>query len=155
MKKELTDELIKSELLAECAKTSRFIAVFSVILFAIAVAVLIIYKWQTWISFLLILCILSSVCFIALNRNEKKYKEKINNEEFTVTEYTCLKKTEEPGDNEKYRYDYYLDFGLEAEVEVGKSLYAETSEGDEFYIVFVAGDPDPRLLYNKNSWIRK
>ena len=155
MKKELTNDMIKSDLLAECAQTGHFIAIFSIILLVVLAVVLFIYKWQTWISFLLILYILSLLCYIAIYMNEKKYKEKINNEEFTVMEYTCLKKTEEPGDKEKYRYDYYLDFGLDAEVEVGKPFYSKTSAGDEFYIVFVSGDPDPRLLYNKREWFMK
>ena len=110
MKKELTNDYIKNELLAECAKTSRFIAVFSIIFLVITVVVLIIYKWQIWISFLLILFAISSVCFVNMQRNENKYRNKINDNRFTVMEYTCLKKNEEPGDKEEYRFDYYLDF---------------------------------------------
>ncbi len=153
MKRNLTIDIIKSDLMMESSKSSIFIAIFAIILIGGLITTLFFIKWHPWMLAVVVLCSLLILGFLKMNSNEKKFKNAVNNEEFCIKEECCVKKEMEKGEKEG-RSDYFLYFGNKYPIVVSKKMYNTTTEGDMFYVVYMNGNPDPILHYNQNEWVK-
>lgn len=84
--------------------------------------------------------------------SERKQKKHISKKKYAVENHECCSKHAEAGANE-YRRTYSINLGLGFPVGISKKEYQETKIGVEFYTVFLNGDCDPALIYNKRYWI--